>query len=220
MGDTHRIDALKKWPNHCTSRRTCVVIGHKSTAQRDYALNIFKPLLKKHRAIKIVTLDTSFWQLKLDDAVLATRQKSKEKRAEVLCLARPDATSEDNSMHRGLFLQDLDSSSASAFVNNCNKQTALVPLKTKPTIKARSSKPKVVTPPRPRPRTAPRPTPKPATKPMNKKADHVGSRASLEAEEPLFEAVEEEESDSAESNDDEAEEEESEERDSDDDSEE
>merc|ERR1711907_549724 len=55
-----KVDQLKKWPTHCTNRRTCVVIGHKNQAQRDTALNVFdKELLEQHRAIKVVTLDTS-----------------------------------------------------------------------------------------------------------------------------------------------------------------
>lgn len=192
--ETHKIDALRKWGSLCTSRRTCVVVGYKHSAQREAALNVLRPLLEQYRAAKVVTLDTSFWQLKLDDRVVASRRgQGQGKRAEVLCLAREDASasSGSNATHSGAFLQDLDRWSASAFLKACVQREGLVPMESTPRIKARPAKKVVPTAMPP----SPRPTP-PASKPReptSSKVDRVGSREKMESEEPLFEAVEEDE---------------------------
>jgi len=178
---TYKIDTLKKWPSLCTSRKACIVIGHKQLAFRDHALNLFRPLQKSHRAVKIVTLDTSFWQVKLDDEFL--KRRSGRKVGEVLCLSRVDGGS-GNLTHRGSFIQDLDAGSASAFVKACEAREGLMDMELTPKIKARPSKPK--------PASAPRPAPKErqASSPSSKSRDHVGSRDQLENDEdPLFETV-------------------------------
>merc|ERR1712048_865616 len=98
--------------------------------------------------------------------------------------------------HMGSFMGALTSSSASSFLDACEKQTNMVRLKVTPKIKARPSKPKKVTvnPPPPPSRPKP-PTPRPPEKKTgNAKVDYVGSRSKMETEdEPLFEAVEEDE---------------------------
>jgi len=193
--DTYRIDTLKKWGSLCTSRKTCVVIGHKNTAQRDAALTMFRPLAEKNRAARIVTLDTSFWQLKLDDSVLATRSsKAKGKSAEVLCLAREEggAAEKGNSTHSGTFMGELDAAGAQAFMKACEARKDLVKLEKTPRINARPSKPKKVAAPTPSPSPRPRPPPPPKEAAQGK-VDRVGSRERMENEEPLFEAVEEDE---------------------------
>jgi len=188
-----KIDTLKKWPASCTSRKTCIVIGHKNQAQRTFAQDLFpKALLEKYRAARIVTLDTAFWQLKLGDAVMKTRVSTdkKGKTATVVCLSRDEGKKENsNATHSGMFLQDLEESAVDAFVQACQNREGVVQLEIPPKINARPSKPKKVkaaAPPRPRP------TP-PPVKPKKAKVDSVGSRASLEQEEALFEAVEDEE---------------------------
>lgn len=193
--ETHRIDTLKKWSTLCTSRRACVVVGHKNTAQRDTALNLVRPHLESHRALKVVTLDTSFWQLKLDKGVLATRPSIKEG-ADVLCLSRKESggTGKNRSIaYSGKFLGALTSSSTSALMGDCDRQSGLVQMEAAPKIKARPSKPKKVKaspPPVPRPSPSPSPPPK---KPPRTNVDRVGSRAQMEQDdEVLFEAVEEE----------------------------
>jgi len=190
---TYKIDTLKKWSTMCASRRTCVVIGHKKTAQRDTALNIVRPLQTQFRAIKVVTLDTSFWQLKLNDTVLQTRPSDKKGSADVLCLAKDDTGSGGNASYKGVFLQSLDDSSASAFFQACEKRVELVPIgSTAPRINARPSKPKKA---QPAPLRNPQPTPPPSPSREKPKAkiDRVGSRDKMESEdEVLFEAVEEE----------------------------
>ncbi|CAE7776776.1 SYP42 [Symbiodinium sp. CCMP2592] len=182
--EIHRIDALKKWSTICTSRRSCVVVGHKNTAQRDTALNVLRPLQEKFRSLKVVSLDTSFWQLKLEESLLATRSKEKGG-ADVLCLTRDDSTG--NATYGGLFMQSMDASSATSFLQACADQQS-APLKSMPRIKARPSKPKKVTA-----TSAPAPRPKPSQQPApphrKGKVDQVGSRDSLQDEEPLFEAV-------------------------------
>mmetsp|Transcript_45611 Transcript_45611/g.128407 ORF Transcript_45611/g.128407 Transcript_45611/m.128407 type:complete len:421 (+) Transcript_45611:91-1353(+) len=185
--EAHKIDTLKKWPNLCTSRKTCVVIGHKNGAQRELGLNVFKPLLEKHRGVKVVTLDTAFWQLKLDEKVLRTRASGKG--AQVFCLARDDAPG-GNATYRGAFLQDLDGSSASTFMKACEARESLLELEKAPKINARPSKPKKAAPP-PSPKPRP-PSPKPKD-PERGNVDRVGSRETLENEEPLFEAVDDDE---------------------------
>eukprot|EP00971_Amphidinium_carterae_P193981 3848841-Amphidinium_carterae.1 len=80
--ESGRVDTLKKWSTLCTSRRACVVIGHQNSAQRDTALNVFRPLLTQHRGVKVVTLDTSFWRLKLDEDFLETRPAKSNGRAD------------------------------------------------------------------------------------------------------------------------------------------
>jgi|Transcript_83025 hypothetical protein len=203
--EPYRIDSLKKWPSLCTSRRACIVIGHKNTAQRDAALNVIKPLMESNRALKIVTLDTSFWALKLDDGVLKTRPKQEKGsyRADVLCLARNEIPKEGNGTHSGAFLQDLDSRSASQFLADCGQRSDLVKIGVPPKIKARPSKPKTVTvpprttaPPKQAPSPQPRKDPRSAGGNSGRKVDKFGSRESLEAaaaEEALFEAVDEQE---------------------------
>ncbi|CAE8581109.1 unnamed protein product [Polarella glacialis] len=187
--DSSRIDTLKKWPQHCTSRRSCVVIGHKNTAQRDYALTVLKPLLERHRAVKLVTLDTAFWQLKLEDSLLSTRKNKGA--ADVICLGREEPSGGGNATFGAFFLPDLDSSSAASFYKACADHTDLVKISVAPRIIARPSKPKKVTAAARPPPSSSKPAPPP---PRKKSVDHVGSRASLESEdEPLFEAIDEEE---------------------------
>mmetsp|Transcript_96172 Transcript_96172/g.206351 ORF Transcript_96172/g.206351 Transcript_96172/m.206351 type:complete len:439 (+) Transcript_96172:46-1362(+) len=194
--ETYRIDTLKKWPSLCTSRRACVVVGHRQNVQRDTALTVLRPLLESHRAVKVVTLDTSFWQLKLDDVLLNTRPASSKggKGVDVLCLAREEGARGGNATYRGSFLQSLDASSASAFLSACDKQADLIKIPVAPKINARPSKPKKAAPaPSPGPRPAPSP-PSPKPRDARSNVDHVGSRAQMEAEdEVLFEAVDEEE---------------------------
>jgi len=187
----YRIDTLKKWSSLCTSRRACVVIGHKQNAQRDTALNVLKPLQESNRGVKMVTLDTSFWQLKLSPEVMATRTAKEGRGADVLCLARED--SGGNTTHVGRFLQSIDSSSATTFLAACAQQENLVKLNATPKIKARPTKPKKVSaPPPPRPR--PKEKPKEAPKAKASKVDYVGSRDKMEnEEEALFESVDEQE---------------------------
>merc|ERR1719198_578251 len=188
-----RIDALKKWPKLCSSRRTCVVIGHRNTAQRDLAVSIFKPLLESHRSVKVVTLDTSFWRLALDDGVLATRPSKESKSADVLCLAREEGSSRGNSTHSGTFLQELAKGTAAGFLKACDQHSDLVPIQVIPKISAKPTKPrKVKATPHPRPPPPPRQETRSSSKRTN--VDRVGSRADLEREdEVLFEAVEESE---------------------------
>jgi len=197
--DTHRISTLKGWPSLCTKSRTCVVIGHKTQSQRDQALTIIRPLMESQRAVKVVTLDTSFWSLKLDDEVMKRRppQVRGSYRADVLCLARVEGA-KGNSTHRGDFLQELDSSYASVFFKACEKQEDLVKIGVPPRIKAKPSKPaKVVkAPPLPRKASAPAKKPKDPRSSggsSGAKIDRVGSRATMEVAEELFEAVEEDE---------------------------
>jgi len=187
-----RIDNLKKWPAQCTSRRTCVVVGHKNNAQKTTAMNLLTPLTEKHRATKFVTLDTSFWQLKLDEAVLKTRpgKEDENKGADVLCLAR-DSGEGGNATYSGTFLQAHTASEASSFVKACESRYGLAPVPSAPRIQARPSKPRKATVPTRR-RRNPTPTPPPPRKADKGNVDRVGSRASMEEEEALFEAVEEE----------------------------
>mmetsp|Transcript_43103 Transcript_43103/g.93897 ORF Transcript_43103/g.93897 Transcript_43103/m.93897 type:complete len:438 (+) Transcript_43103:27-1340(+) len=195
---TYRIDTLKKWSTLCTSRRTCVVVGHRQNAQRDTALSLLRPLQESYRSAKIVTLDTSFWQLKLNEAMSALRpgKEGGGRGADVLCLVRDDVAG--NVTYSGTFLQQLTASAATEFLSACEQRASLVPIKGAPRIVARPSKPKKVTPeamsPTPSP-TPSRPSPsRPAPSPRRTNVDHVGSRSQLESEEEeLFEAVDEEE---------------------------
>lgn len=192
-----RIDTLKKWPSLCTSRKSCIVIGHKNNAQRDYAQGFLgQAVLEKYRATRVVTLDTSFWQLKLGDAVMKTRaskDSKKGKGAEVVCLSRDEGKKgKGNATHSGTFLHELDAWAVDMFMQACQSREGLVQLELPPKINARPTKPKKVqAPPPPRPRPPPAPAKSKASKKV--KQDHVGSRDSLENEEPLFEAVEEDE---------------------------
>jgi len=190
------VNNLKAWSSSCTSRRSCIVVGHKWPAEKDAAVKILRPLLEKHRAVKVVTLDTTIWQLKLDEEVMGTRrQKEKgEKTADILCLARKEGTFPDNATHVGRFLDSLDASSAASFLTACVKQERLVPIGVAPRINKRPpKKPKVVTPEPYKPSASPSPRPPPPP-PKKKKVDAVGSRARMEQEdEALFEAIDEEE---------------------------
>jgi len=205
---TTRIGTLKDFSKQCTSRRSCTVLGHKNAAQRDTALGMIKPLIESHRAMRVVTLDTSFWQLKLDDALLKARPPKPPKgsgRADVVCFTRDDGD-ENSTTHRAAFLQDLDSSSISSFLTACDRREGLVEVTKPPKIQARPTKPKVVTPP-PINR-APKPSPPPPVKKQkaSAKVDHVGSRANIEKdaeEDALFEAVDESEADGEDGEDDE-----------------
>mmetsp|Transcript_90675 Transcript_90675/g.256035 ORF Transcript_90675/g.256035 Transcript_90675/m.256035 type:complete len:435 (+) Transcript_90675:133-1437(+) len=191
--DVSAIDSLKKWPSLCTSRRTCIVVGHKQHAQRDTALNLLRPLVEKYRTARFVTLDTAFWKLKLDDGVLKrrpTKEGETQKGADVLCFAREG---EGKATYSGNFLQQLSSSAMAEFVEACQKRVDLVPISILPKISARPSKPKKVVAP-PVMRTPPRPTPRPTPREARANVDHVGSRAAMEQqeqEEALFEAIDE-----------------------------
>eukprot|EP00438_Fugacium_kawagutii_P036658 Skav236019 [mRNA] locus=scaffold1524:21654:23362:- [translate_table: standard] len=182
-----RIDALKKWTGSCTSCRSCAVIGHKNQAQRDTATNVLKPLQSKFRSVQMVTVDTSFWQLKLEEGVVATRNK-RSGGADVLCLVRDDVPG-GNSTFGGTFLDALDAGSAKVFLQSCLDHSGQVPMKKSPKIKARPSKPKKVTAPSPKPPAPSKAAPAPS-KAKKGSVDQVGSRETLESEEPLFEAVE------------------------------
>jgi len=212
---TNKISSLKDWPALCTTKSTCVVIAYKQFQQRDSALALITPMLTSHRSLKIVTLDTSFWSLKLSDSVMNRRpeQVKGSYRADVLCLAREEAaiTKATNATHRGDFVQELDSSTLSSFFTACEKRADLVQIGVPPKIRAKTPKKKAPTvikatsPPNKEEEGAWRTTkaPSPATKPKDprsdgaetgKKLDPVGSRAAMEkaAEaEALFEAVEE-----------------------------
>eukprot|EP00929_Paragymnodinium_shiwhaense_P008337 TRINITY_DN112289_c0_g1_i1.p1 TRINITY_DN112289_c0_g1~~TRINITY_DN112289_c0_g1_i1.p1 ORF type:complete len:434 (+),score=153.17 TRINITY_DN112289_c0_g1_i1:189-1490(+) len=195
-----KVDTLKKWPALCTGRRTCVIVGHKQQAQKDTALNVIKPLIENHRGTKFVTIDTAFWQLKLDEKLLQTRaSKEASKGADVLCLARDEPKAAGgNATYSGTFLKDLSASAVSSFVKACESRSGLVETAAAPKFSARKTKPKKVKPPTPRPPT-PRPPTPPAERPQPRprgNVDSVGSRASMEKQaeqEALFEAVDEDE---------------------------
>lgn len=195
--DVSKISTLKSWSSQCASRRACVVVGHKWPAEKDTAVKLLRPLLERHRAVKVVTLDTSFWQLKLDDSVMATRPaKAKgQKSADIICLARKEGNFSANETYVGRFLDSLDASSAGSLLAACAKQEGLVPIGVAPRIKTRPSKPaKVVTPEPWRPSADPTPRPPPPKKkPARANVDAVGSRQRMEeGDEALFEAVEDE----------------------------
>lgn len=138
-----KIDTIGKWPK-CSGRRACVMIGHKTAEAREKALNVFKPLLDNHRGVKVVTLDTSFWALKLGDAVLKRRPKINTMEAvDVMCIARPEGHTDrgPNETHSGTFLQKaLDASSASSFMTACDKHQDLVVWGVEPKIAAKTKK--------------------------------------------------------------------------------
>lgn len=193
------INNVKKWPSLCTGRRTCVVVGHKNNAQKDTAMNLLRPLVDKHRNIKFVTVDTTVFQLKLDEGLLRTRPvrpEGKQKGADVLCLAREegDAAKKLNATHSGTFIESLTANSVASFIQACESRTDLVPVPEPPKLSVRQKKAKVIKPDAPgRARPTPRPRPPPPP-PRGKKVDRVGSRAEMERqeqEEALFEAVEE-----------------------------
>mmetsp|Transcript_48402 Transcript_48402/g.128176 ORF Transcript_48402/g.128176 Transcript_48402/m.128176 type:complete len:389 (-) Transcript_48402:123-1289(-) len=140
-----KIDTLKSWPQRCTDRRACVVVGHKDAEERDEAVEVIKPLLEKTRLVRLVTLDTAFWSLKLDKEVLQKRPRKQYGQADVLCLARKEAVSEDGMTHEVAFLQNTDSDSAVlAFLTGCARKGDLdfVTIPSTPSIKARPSKKK------------------------------------------------------------------------------
>eukprot|EP00933_Yihiella_yeosuensis_P021165 TRINITY_DN16820_c0_g1_i1.p1 TRINITY_DN16820_c0_g1~~TRINITY_DN16820_c0_g1_i1.p1 ORF type:complete len:408 (+),score=87.82 TRINITY_DN16820_c0_g1_i1:79-1302(+) len=190
-----QIKALKSWPSYCTSKKSCVVVGHKNDAQRTHAKNVIKGLQEQHRTLKVVLLDTSFWALKLEEQLLASR-KGKSSGATLVCLTRK--APEDggkNTTFAGSLLTDVDASSAATFFKNCADQKDQVPLKAAPKISARSrkEKAKVVTPeawrdpsPPPSKRTKPAPPP-----PEKGNVDRVGSRDAIQDEDPLFWSAEE-----------------------------
>jgi hypothetical protein len=198
-----RIDKLKEWTSKCTGRRTCIVIGHKQSAQKTTAMNLLTPLVEKNRNIKFVTLDTSFWQLKLDESILKTRpgrEGEKQKGADVLCLARDESEmAGGNNTFSGTFLQQLTANAAGSFVSACGSRTDLVQMPGPPKLSARQRKPKVIkasSPPSKSSRPAPRPPP--PRKKERTNVDRVGSRVEMERqeqEEALFEAVDPEEAD-------------------------
>lgn len=138
-----KVDTLKKWSSLCTSRKSCVVVGHKNPAQRDTVLTMIKPLLSQHRMVKVVTVDTAFWQVKLDKALTETRGKRTEKRAEVICLHRTptgELGKKSGANRTGAFLKELDASEMEAFFGRCGRGEDLTAMKSAPTIKARPTK--------------------------------------------------------------------------------
>lgn len=200
--ETQSISSPKTWSSHCASRRTCIVVGYKHTAERETATTLFRPLLASHRAVKVVTLDTSAWQLKLDDRVLATRSgRDGGGGADVVCLARDDGADGGNATYSGIFLSHLTSHAVSAFFDDCEARTGLIPMPSMPKVKARERKAKVVTPePYEKHKEPARTAPSPPKKDTRANVDHVGSREKIEEADPLFETVDEDEE--AEGNDD------------------
>jgi len=141
--DVQRIDTLKKFGGLCTTRRTCVIIGYKNGAQMNTALNLVTPLLPKHRTVKVVSLDTQFWMMKLQKEFVATRPEG-EKGADIVCLVREDGPGK-NATFRGAFLQNLEN--LDPFMAACldrDPKLNLMQLEGVPEIKARPSKPKVI----------------------------------------------------------------------------
>lgn len=190
------VQKLKAWTGSCTSRRACVVLGYKKMPALDAAKKVMEPLLPEFRSMRVVSVDTSFWQVKLEDNLLAVRPQTegkKKDRVEVFCLAR----GEGNSTFGGFYHEDeLSAGGLRSFMNSCkNAGTELpeqfVETKGSPKIMARPTKPKVVTPEPYKDKSRPSPSPKPKA-PPEKKRDYVGSRQKMEDnDEKIVEDVEE-----------------------------
>lgn len=134
---TITIDSMQRWPTACTTRRTCVVVGHKTPAALEGAMTIFEPMLQKHRKVKVATLDIKFWQMKLGPSLTAKRTQLKIGKSydlDVVCLARVDGVKEKKAVHVGSYLANLVNTTLDQFLTDCVQQTNLVPLGAEPKI--------------------------------------------------------------------------------------
>lgn len=132
---TITIDSMQRWPTSCTTRRTCVVLGHKTPAALEGAMTIFEPMLQKHRKVKVATLDIKFWQMKLGQNLTASHLKiGKSNDLDVVCLARLDGIKDKKSVHVGSYLQSLVNTTLDQFLTDCAQQTNLVALGAEPKI--------------------------------------------------------------------------------------
>merc|ERR550534_3147762 len=64
--------SFKDWNVNCRSRKTCVVLASRKRFQRDVAEEAMRPLMEEYRAIRFASVDTSFWQVKLEEQLLTT----------------------------------------------------------------------------------------------------------------------------------------------------
>ncbi|CEL93358.1 unnamed protein product [Vitrella brassicaformis CCMP3155] len=99
-----QIVSVHEFPAHCTERRRCVVLGQRGGVAKKMRQEILPPLMhdKKVRGLKLVSVDTAKFQVKLDEKILSTRKKlpkdkdgkaSDSRGLTAMCLHRSDEPS-------------------------------------------------------------------------------------------------------------------------------
>lgn len=113
------IKSLQAWNKNCRSRNRCIIISGRKGAERKNAAAKMSPWMEKHRSLRVVDLDTGFWQVKLEEAVLNTRptRPAEEKFvADAICISR----SEKGEVY-AKFLQNWEEETGTAFLAECEK---------------------------------------------------------------------------------------------------
>jgi len=114
-----QIKSLQAWNKHCRTRNRCIVISGKKGAERKIGVEKIVPWMEKHRTLRVVNLDTGFWQVKLEESVLNTRPtRSAEEKfvADAICISR----SEKGEVY-AKFMQSWEEEVGTAFLAECDK---------------------------------------------------------------------------------------------------
>jgi len=111
-----QIKSLQSWEKHCRRRTKCLIVSGRKGAGRLEAVDKMIPALERHRALRMVNVDTGFWQVKLEDGVLATRPEKEKGIADAICIVK-----RENGDIFGKFLSAWEDDVVKQFVADCDK---------------------------------------------------------------------------------------------------
>eukprot|EP00397_Hematodinium_sp_SG-2012_P042753 GEMP01047357.1.p1 GENE.GEMP01047357.1~~GEMP01047357.1.p1 ORF type:complete len:370 (+),score=118.88 GEMP01047357.1:33-1112(+) len=108
------IRALKDWNSQCRSRKQCLVISSKKQGVRDKAENDLRPLMANNRALRVVSIDSGFWQVKLEESLLETKPEKDGSDANVVCIVKTEG-----GVIRAAFMSSWEGDIPKEFVKLC-----------------------------------------------------------------------------------------------------
>jgi len=110
------IKSIQAWEKHCRKRTKCLIVSGRKGVGRMEGVDKIVPALENHRSIRAVNVDTGFWQVKLEDAVLATRPEKEKGVADAICIVK-----RENGEIFGKFLPTWEEADITQFVADCDK---------------------------------------------------------------------------------------------------
>lgn len=155
----------ERFETECIQQPNCMILGHKTTELDKTFKKQIKDLMPEARGLRVITIDTSYWQLKLDESITNTRPKGQKKGvASVMCISKraPQDSEESDKVYVAGFLKGdpEDIVDLRAFMQECRAPTheyGLVDVDEVPTLARKQKKVKPSPPPPPAKQQADKP---------------------------------------------------------------
>eukprot|EP00746_Dinoflagellata_sp_MGD_P111239 gnl/MRDRNA2_/MRDRNA2_48057_c0_seq1.p1 gnl/MRDRNA2_/MRDRNA2_48057_c0~~gnl/MRDRNA2_/MRDRNA2_48057_c0_seq1.p1 ORF type:complete len:365 (-),score=81.60 gnl/MRDRNA2_/MRDRNA2_48057_c0_seq1:164-1258(-) len=132
------VHTVTRFKELCSKRKICLVVIFQTPDIRMSAVDLLMPLLDKRRNIRAIALDSTVWELRLDEWLLKRRSIVGNMRADLLCLMRGEGPKRSGNFIRAG--DTLDQSEVSVFLDGCEQDKGTVFFKEMPWITRRKTK--------------------------------------------------------------------------------